>query len=213
MYAIAIDGPAGSGKSTIAKELAKRLNISYVDTGAMYRAIALKVIEEKLSSEEEIRKAVENINIDFIDSKIYMNNEDVSDKIRTEEISKLASAVSKYPFVREKLVHIQQEIAAKKPVVMEGRDIGTVVLPDADYKFYLTASIDSRAMRRYRQNEEKGIKSDYDEIRKDIILRDENDKNREISPLAKAKDALLIDNSNLTLEENIDEMLKIIRGE
>lgn len=212
MYSVAIDGPAGSGKSTIARILADKLDISYVDTGAMYRAVALKVKEENLDTEDKIKKVVEKINIDFINSKIYMDNIDVSDKIRTEEISKMSSEISKYPFVREKLVEIQQNIAKNKPVVMEGRDIGTVVLPEAEYKFYLTASIESRALRRFKQNEEKGIISNYDEIKEDIILRDENDKKRLISPLMKADDAILIDNSNLTLEENVEEMLRIIRG-
>lgn len=213
MYSVAIDGPAGSGKSTIAKLLAKELNITYVDTGAMYRAIALKSKLENLDSEEKLKKALENIKIDFKDSKIYLDNKDVSDQIRTEEISILSSKISKLPFVREKLVSIQQEIAKKQPVVMEGRDIGTVVLKDADYKFYLTASIESRALRRYNQNLENGIKSNLEEIKKDIVLRDENDKNREHSPLKKADDAILLDNSNLTLEDNIKEMLSVIRGE
>ena len=213
MYSVAIDGPAGSGKSTIAKLLAKELNITYVDTGAMYRAIALKSKLENLDSEEKLKKALENIKIDFKDSKIYLDNKDVSDQIRTEEISILSSKISKLPFVREILVSIQQEIAKKQPVVMEGRDIGTVVLKDADYKFYLTASIESRALRRYNQNLENGIKSNLEEIKKDIVLRDENDKNREHSPLKKADDAILLDNSNLTLEDNIKEMLSVIRGE
>lgn len=213
MYSVAIDGPAGSGKSTIAKLLAKELNITYVDTGAMYRAIALKSKLENLDSEEKLKKALENIKIDFKDSKIYLDNKDVSDQIRTEEISILSSKISKLAFVREKLVSIQQEIAKKQPVVMEGRDIGTVVLKDADYKFYLTASIESRALRRYNQNLENGIKSNLEEIKKDIVLRDENDKNREHSPLKKADDAILLDNSNLTLEDNIKEMLSVIRGE
>lgn len=213
MYAVAIDGPAGSGKSTIAKLLAKELSISYVDTGAMYRAIALKAKEENLNTEEKLEKALDKVEIDFEDSRIYLDGKDVSDRIRTEEMSKLASNISKLPFVREKLVLIQQNIAKKKPVVMEGRDIGTVVLKDADYKFYLTASIESRAMRRYRQNLENGIKADFNKIKQDIILRDEQDKNREYSPLTKAEDAVFIDNSNLTLEENVKEMLSIIRGE
>lgn len=213
MYAVAIDGPAGSGKSTIAKLLAKKLNISYVDTGAMYRAIALKAKNENLDTEEKLEKALDNVEIDFEDNKIYLDGIDVSDKIRTEEMSKRASNISKYPFVREKLVLIQQNIAKKKPVVMEGRDIGTVVLKDADYKFYLTASIESRAMRRYKQNLENGTESNLEDIKKDIELRDKQDENREYSPLVQAKDAVFIDNSDLTLEENVELMLKIIRGE
>ena len=213
MYAVAIDGPAGSGKSTIAKLLAKELDISYVDTGAMYRAIALKAKEENLDTEEKLKKELENIKIDFQDNNIFLDEKDISDKIRTEEISKLSSKISKYPFVREKLVLIQQDIAKKKPVVMEGRDIGTVVLKDADYKFYLTASIDSRAMRRYKQNLEKGIDISLEDIKAEIIQRDYNDKNREHSPLKQASDAILIDNSDLSLKDNVDKMLSVIRGE
>ncbi len=213
MYAVAIDGPAGSGKSTIAKLLAKELNISYVDTGAMYRAIALKAKEENLDTEEKLKNELENIKIDFQDNNIFLDEKDISDEIRTEEISKLSSKISKYPFVREKLVLIQQDIAKKKPVVMEGRDIGTVVLKDADYKFYLTASIDSRAMRRYKQNLEKGIDISLEDIKAEIIQRDDNDKNREHSPLKQASDAILIDNSDLSLRDNVDKMLSVIRGE
>lgn len=213
MYAVAIDGPAGSGKSTIAKLLAKELNISYVDTGAMYRAIALKAKEENLDTEEKLKNELGNIKIDFQDNNIFLDEKDISDEIRTEEISKLSSKISKYPFVREKLVLIQQDIAKKKPVVMEGRDIGTVVLKDADYKFYLTASIDSRAMRRYKQNLEKGIDISLEDIKAEIIQRDDNDKNREHSPLKQASDAILIDNSDLSLRDNVDKMLSVIRGE
>lgn len=213
MYAVAIDGPAGSGKSTIAKLLAKELNISYVDTGAMYRAIALKAKEENLDTEEKLKNELGNIKIDFQDNNIFLDEKDISDEIRTEEISKLSSKISKYPFVREKLVLIQQDIAKKKPVVMEGRDIGTVVLKDADYKFYLTASIDSRAMRRYKQNLEKGIDISLEDIKAEIIQRDDNDKNREHSPLKQANDAILIDNSDLSLRDNVDKMLSVIRGE
>ena len=213
MYSVAIDGPAGSGKSTIAKLLAKELNISYVDTGAMYRAIALKAKEENLDTEEKLKHALKSINIDFNEDRIFLDDVDISDKIRTEEISKLASDISKLDFVREMLVSIQQNIASKKPVVMEGRDIGTVVLKDAKYKFFLTASIDSRVNRRYKQNLERGIKSDIEELREDIVKRDYNDTHRKNSPLVKASDAILIDNSNLNLEDNIELMLKYIRGE
>lgn len=213
MYSVAIDGPAGSGKSTIAKLLAKELNISYVDTGAMYRAIALKTKEENLDTEEKLRQALKSIDIDFHEDRIFLDDEDVSDKIRTEEISKIASNISKLDFVRDMLVSIQQNIASKKPVVMEGRDIGTVVLKDSKYKFFLTASIDSRVNRRHNQNLERGIESSIEELREDIIKRDYNDTHRENSPLIQAEDAILIDNSNLNLEDNVEIMLKYIRGE
>lgn len=213
MYAVAIDGPAGSGKSTIAKIIAKELDISYVDTGAMYRAIAFKVRKENLKTEQEIEKALKNVDIDFINSRIFLDGEDISDKIRTEEMSIAASNISKLSFVREKLVSIQQDIASRKPVVMEGRDIGTVVLTKADYKFYLTAGVDARAMRRYKQNQKLGISSNLEDIKRDIEKRDNQDKTRENSPLRRADDAILIDSSDIGIDETSEKILSIIRGE
>lgn len=212
MFSIAIDGPAGSGKSTIAKLLASKLNIEYIDTGAMYRAIALKCLRLKINTDEEIKNILGETEIDFINGKIYMDSEDVSELIRTKEISTIASDVSKIAVVREKLVEIQQKLASKKAVVMEGRDIGTVVLKNAKYKFFLTASIESRAKRRYEQMLEGGIKIDLNSVKEDILARDYNDEHRKNSPLKMADDAILLDNSNMTLEETLDFMLNIIRG-
>lgn len=205
---IAIDGPAGSGKSTVAKKIAEKLNIIYIDTGAMYRAITLKLkdIDKKIYEE-----ACNNTNIEFINNKIFLDGKDVSSQIRSEEISKLTSDISKIDFVRKKLVSIQKEIADKNSVVMEGRDITTVVLPDADYKFYLSASPEIRAKRRTLQLKEKGLNADYEEILRDIKKRDNNDIKRENSPLKVADDAIVIDSSNLTADESIEKILSYIR--
>lgn len=205
---IAIDGPAGSGKSTVAKKIAEKLNIIYIDTGAMYRAITLKLkdIDKKIYEE-----ACNNTNIEFINNKIFLDGKDVSSQIRSEEISKLTSDISKIDFVRKKLVSIQKEIAAKNSVVMEGRDITTVVLPDADYKFYLSASPEIRAKRRTLQLKEKGLNADYEEILRDIKKRDNNDIKRKNSPLKVADDAIVIDSSNLTADESIEKILSYIR--
>ncbi len=205
---IAIDGPAGSGKSTVAKKIAEKLNIIYIDTGAMYRAITLKLkdIDKKIYEE-----ACNNTNIEFINNKIFLDGKDVSSQIRSEEISKLTSDISKIDFVRKKLVSIQKEIATKNSVVMEGRDITTVVLPDADYKFYLSASPEIRAKRRTLQLKEKGLNADYEEILRDIKKRDNNDIKRENSPLKVADDAIVIDSSNLTADESIEKILSYIR--
>lgn len=205
---IAIDGPAGSGKSTVAKKIAEKLNIIYIDTGAMYRAITLKLkdIDKKF-----YEQACNNTNIEFINNKIFLDGKDVSSQIRSEEISKLTSDISKIDFVRKKLVSIQKEIADKNSVVMEGRDITTVVLPDADYKFYLSASPEIRAKRRTLQLKEKGLNADYEEILRDIKKRDNNDIKRENSPLKVADDAIVIDSSNLTADESIEKILSYIR--
>lgn len=205
---IAIDGPAGSGKSTVAKKIAEKLNIIYIDTGAMYRAITLKLkdIDKKIYEE-----ACNNTNIEFINNKIFLDGKDVSSQIRSEEISKLTSDISKIDFVRKKLFSIQKEIADKNSVVMEGRDITTVVLPDADYKFYLSASPEIRAKRRTLQLKEKGLNADYEEILRDIKKRDNNDIKRENSPLKVADDAIVIDSSNLTADESIEKILSYIR--
>ncbi len=205
---IAIDGPAGSGKSTVAKKIAEKLNIIYIDTGAMYRAITLKL---KDIDKKYYQEACNNTNIEFINNKIFLDGKDVSSQIRSEEISKLTSDISKIDFVRKKLVSIQKEIADKNSVVMEGRDITTVVLPDADYKFYLNASPEIRAKRRTLQLKEKGLNADYEEILRDIKKRDNNDIKRENSPLKVADDAIVIDSSNLTAEEAIEIILSYIR--
>lgn len=206
-YSIAIDGPAGAGKSTVAKRIAKRLNFIYVDTGAMYRALALHFIRNNISSDErdKIEEACKyaDITIEYVngEQQVILNGENVSGLIRTEEVGNMASASSVYPPVRLKLVELQRALAAKADVVMDGRDIGTYVLPNADLKIYLTASSVERARRRHLELKERGIDADINEIEKDIIERDKRDMNREFAPLRKAEDAVLVDSSDMTIDE------------
>ena len=212
-FNIAIDGPAGAGKSTIAKEVASRLQFIYVDTGAMYRALALHVIRQGLQAEEEegISKACEavSVTIEYENGaqQVLLNGENVSGLIRTEEVGNMASAISVYPKVREKLKQLQQDLAASANVLMDGRDIGTCILPNADVKIYLTASSKVRAKRRYAELQNKGIACDLEEIEKDIIERDNRDMTRAIAPLRQAEDAVLIDSSHMTIEEVIEAMI------
>lgn len=216
-HSIAIDGPAGAGKSTIAKTVSSHLSYIYVDTGAMYRATALYVSRNNIhpNDEEAVSKIYNNIDIklDYIDKEqqIYLNGENVSTIIRSEEIGNAASAVSKHLKIREKMVELQQLIAAETNVVMDGRDIGTVVLPKADLKIYLTASAKERARRRYLDLKKKGIDTDIDKIEEDIIARDSQDMNRKNSPLVKAKDAIEIDSSNMSIEEVVSLILKLFK--
>ena len=195
---IAIDGPAGAGKSTIAKMVSKKLNCIYVDTGAMYRAVALFFIKNGIASDDEkrIAKEIENIQVDIQfeagDQKVLLNGKDVTEEIRTERVGNWASEISKYTLVREYLVKMQREVATKQDVVMDGRDIGTVVLPQANVKIYLTASSKVRAMRRYNELTQKGVFCDIHDIEQGIMERDAQDMNREISPLRQAKDAILM---------------------
>ena len=215
MNNIAIDGPAGAGKSTIAKLLAKKLGYVYVDTGAMYRAIALYLIKQGIdgSDAETVEKAVDDveISIKYIDGvqNVMLFDENVSGLIRTEEVSAMASRSSAIAKVRKKLVALQQEMAKHTAVVMDGRDIGTKVLPDAPLKIYLTASTAVRAKRRYDEMIAKGISCDLVEIEKDIIERDHNDMTRKESPLVQAEDAVLIDSSYMTIEEVADRIIEI----
>lgn len=214
---IAIDGPAGAGKSTIAKMVSKRLNCIYVDTGAMYRAVALFFIENGIASDDEkrIAKEIENIHVDIQfeagNQKVLLNGKDVTEEIRAERVGNWASEISKYTVVREYLVKMQREVAAKQDVVMDGRDIGTVVLPQANVKIYLTASSKVRAMRRYNELTQKGVFCDIHDIEQGIMERDAQDMNREISPLRQAKDAILIDSSNMTIDEVVEKIVSLAR--
>ena len=214
-FNIAIDGPAGAGKSTIARALAKRLSYIYVDTGAMYRAMALYLLRENISADDSgrIEKACESVDISIIHEdgvqKVLLNGEDVSSLIRSEEVGNMASASAQNGRIREKLVELQRQLAAKTDVVMDGRDIGTCVLPDADVKIYLTASVHTRAVSRFKEYLEKGMEADLAQIEADIEKRDHQDMSREISPLKKAEDAVLLDSSDMTIEEVLDAMTAV----
>lgn len=217
IYNIAIDGPAGAGKSTIAKKLAADLGYVYVDTGAMYRAMAYYFLQNNISADDEaaISAACPNVNvtIEYKDGvqQVILNGENVNGVIRNEEVGNMASATSVYPTVRTKLVELQRELAAKQNVIMDGRDIGTVVLPDANVKIYLTASSKVRAQRRYDELTAKGEKCDFDAIEKDIIDRDYRDMHRETSPLKQAEDAVLLDSSDLDIDGVVAKMKEIIK--
>ena len=215
-FNIAIDGPAGAGKSTIAKQLAKELGFVYVDTGAMYRAFAYYFITNNIASDDEaaISAACPNVTISLTYEdgvqNVWLNGENVSGVIRNEEVGKMASSTSVYPVVRAKLVELQQKLAATTDVIMDGRDIGTVVLPNADVKIYMTASSAVRAKRRFDELVAKGVECNLDEIEKDIIERDYRDMNRETSPLKKADDAYELDTSALDIDGVVKAMKEII---
>ena len=214
-FCIAIDGPAGAGKSTIARKLAEKMGMIYVDTGAMYRAMALFMLEEGIGKEDteamDSRCGEADITIRYEDGvqKVYLNNKNVNSLIRTEEVSTMASISSQQQSVRKKLVSLQKELARKADVVMDGRDIGTCVLPDADVKIYLTASSSVWAKRRYEELLAKGEVCDFDEIEQDIIERDHRDMTRAESPLRQAEDAILVDSSDMTVEEVMETIVKI----
>ena len=216
-YNIAIDGPAGAGKSTIAKKLAKELGYVYVDTGAMYRAIAYYFLQNQVdvNDEEAIASACPNVNVTIAyqngDQQVLLNGENVNGVIRKEEVGKTASTTSVYPVVRAKLMDLQRQLAETENVVMDGRDIGTVVLPNADVKIFLTASSKVRAKRRYDELTEKGVECDFDEIEKDIIDRDYRDMHRETAPLKQAEDAILLDSSELDIDGVVNRMKEIIK--
>ena len=214
---VAIDGPAGAGKSTVAKAVAKALDYIYVDTGAMYRAIGVFFLINSVDIEdEEACKAVLdriNVTIRYQNGiqEVLLNGVNVSPIIRTEDVSHAASLTSTYASVRKKLLSLQQQLAEENDVVMDGRDIGTVVLPNAEAKIYLTASVEVRALRRFKEYEEKGLKPDLEELKAEIRERDERDMNREHAPLRQAEDAVLVDSSDLTIEEVTAKILGIIR--
>lgn len=214
-YAIAIDGPAGAGKSTVAKRAAKELGFIYVDTGAMYRAMAVYFMENGIDTEDEkaVDKCLDSINIviEYKDGiqQVILNKENVTLKLRDEAVGRTASVVSKYAGVRGKLLELQRSLAEKSDVIMDGRDIGTTVLPDAQVKIYLTASVTARAQRRCDELTAKGEKADLDEIKTDIENRDYQDMNREISPLKQAEDAILLDTSDMDIEEVVEAVKKL----
>ena len=218
IYNIAIDGPAGAGKSTIAKRVAKELSFVYVDTGAMYRAMALYLLRRKVNRDdtEQIGNICQDaeISIEYQNGEqiVLLNGENVNSYLRTEEVGNMASVSSAVPRVREKLLSLQRKLAKDMSVVMDGRDIGTTILPDADVKIYLTASSLTRARRRYLELQEKGTVCNLDDIQKDIEERDQRDMSREISPLRQAEDAVLVDSSDLTIQQVVDRILQIFRS-
>lgn len=216
MFNIAIDGPAGAGKSSIAKEVSGRLGFIYVDTGALYRTVALNAIRQgiDLNDADAVISTLDDVDIQLAfedgSQKVLLNGEDVSSKIRTEEVSAGASKVSAIPKVREFLFDLQKNIAAKNDCLMDGRDIGTVVLPNADLKVFLTASPEERAQRRYKQNLERGMEADYNQILKEVNERDYQDTHRDIAPLKQADDAVLLDTTDMTFDEVVDYLLKLV---
>lgn len=211
---VAIDGPAGSGKGTITKKVGEKLGLINIDTGAMFRCVTLNIIQEKVSldEEEKIKEILRNIEIDLKENeKVFLNGRDVSKTIREEEVTKMVSPVSVIPMVREKMLTLQRQMAEGKNIIMEGRDIGTVVFPNADVKIYLDASPEERARRRVKQNQEKGIDSSYEEVLRNIMDRDQRDLNREIAPLKQAEDAIYVESSNMTVDEVVDKIVGIIQ--
>lgn len=213
---IAIDGPSSSGKSTIAKRLAQKYHFTYLDTGAMYRVITLYALEHKIdiNDQESLSLALENIKISFqTGSKgqsVFLNDKDVTNKIRNNEVTNAVSAVSAHKYIRQEMVRRQREIAEQESIIMDGRDIGTVVLPNADIKIFLIASAEVRAKRRYKENLDKHIESSYEQILEDLKRRDYLDSTRTESPLKKADDAIELDSSHLTIEEVVDKISELI---
>lgn len=212
---IAIDGPAGAGKSTIAKRLAKKLGFIYVDTGAMYRAMAYYFLQHNIDAKDEnaIAAACPDVDVTITyengEQQVLLNGENVNGVIRNEKVGNMASSTSVYPVVRKKLVELQRQLAKSADVIMDGRDIGTCVLPDAQVKIYLTASSATRAKRRYDELTEKGVSCDLAEIEKDIIDRDYRDMHRETSPLRQAEDAVLVDSSEMNIDEVVDAIYQV----
>lgn len=213
---VAIDGPAGSGKGTITKLVGKKLGLVYIDTGAMYRCVTLECLNKNVKIEEieSLREILENIDIEFLsendEQRVLLNGKDVTLKIRSKEVNEYVSPVSTVRIVRDKMTDLQRKMSALKDVIMEGRDIGTTVFPNADVKVYMDASPEERANRRYKQNIEKGITTSYEEILANVKERDYIDSHREISPLKQAEDAVYVDSTNMTIEEVALEIEKII---
>lgn len=214
-FVVAIDGPAGSGKGTVAKLISEKLGFVNIDTGATFRCIALAMIQKDIKKEEEdkIKELLNHIDINMKpDGTVLLNGEIVTDRIRENDVNTLVSPISVIKIVRDKLLDVQRKIAEGKNVVMEGRDIGTVVFPDADVKIYLDASPEERAKRRLKQNQEKGIESSYEEVLQNIIDRDKRDSGREIAPLKQADDAIYLDSTPLSIEEVVEKIIDIIKA-
>ncbi|WP_448820888.1 (d)CMP kinase [Cetobacterium sp.] len=212
-YIIALDGPAGSGKSTIAKIIAKNFNLTYLDTGAMYRMVALYILENNIdfNNVTAVEKILDSIQVDIVDNKFILNGKDVSLEIRTPEVTKIVSPVSAIKAVRVKLVDLQRKISKGKKVILDGRDIGTVVFPNADLKIFLIASPEERAKRRVKDYASKGISENFETVLKDIIERDHSDSTREESPLKKAEDAIEVDTSSLNIAESVQVISNLIK--
>ncbi len=212
IYRVAIDGPSGAGKSTIAKAVAKALDIDYIDTGAMYRAIGYKMSSTGVDPQdlEAVSAMLEDTEIDFQAGDIFLDGEIVNDKIRTPEMSMMASVCSQIPAVRQKLVQLQRAMGTRKSVIMDGRDIGTNVLTDAEYKIYLTASAEERARRRFLELQEKGEEQSFESVLEDIRQRDHNDMTRELNPLRKADDAIELDTTGLDIDQVVQKVLEIV---
>ena len=218
MFKIAIDGPSGAGKSTVAKGIAAKLGIVYVDTGALYRTVGYFVRQKNADPKnaDEVGALLPEIKIEikYVDGAqhVYLNGEDLGDKIRTPEMSMYASAVSAIPAVRAFLLDTQRDIARNNSVIMDGRDIGTVILPDAEVKIFMFASNEARAMRRYKELIAKGEDVKYEDVLSEMIERDNNDRNRDVAPAVPASDAVMMDNSNMSVEENVDAVIDLIRS-
>ena len=215
-FVVAIDGKAGTGKGTVTSEIAKKLGLVTIDTGAMYRCVTLRVLQEGVTQKdiEKVKKIMDNITIEMKknndEQKVYLDGNEVTKEIRTTEIDKNVSWVSAIPYVREKITPIQRKMGEDENIIMEGRDIGTVVFPNADVKIFLDASDEEIARRRYKQNIERGINVTYEQILNDIKIRNEYDSNREIAPLQQAEDAIYIDTTNMTIEEEVKKICEII---
>ena len=213
---VAIDGPAGSGKGTLASIVSKACNLVNIDTGATYRCVALKALRNNLKVEdkEEIIKLSENINVEFgLDGKVFLDGENVTDLIRSKEVTTIVSPISSIVEVRKNMVELQRRLANNNDVIMEGRDITTVVFPEAQYKFYLDATLEERANRRFKQNKDKGIDMSYEEIYENIKARDYNDMHKEVGSLMRTDDQVYIDSTNMTIDEVADKVIKIVKGE
>ncbi|WP_242244731.1 (d)CMP kinase [Bacillus cereus group sp. BfR-BA-01330] len=215
---IAIDGPAAAGKSTVAKVVAKELSYVYIDTGAMYRTLTYAALEQKvdIENEEQLMEVVKNVNIEFQQGEntqlVFLNGQDVSEVIRTPDVTNRVSIVAKHRLVREEMVRRQQDLAKKGGVVMDGRDIGTHVLPDAEVKIFMLASVEERAERRHLENLNKGFDSNLEQLKEEISQRDKLDSEREVSPLKKADDALELDTTSLSIEEVVQKIMSIVSG-